>query len=99
MNLLVAIAFWLVELPALCMSGRILVIGRQGWLELLFPHTLPFFFAFTEWTLSSITFSWSNYWLYFLFGLGALGENYWIGVTLESHEQPYASMNWQTDPQ
>ena len=28
MNLLVAIAFWLVELPALCMTGRILVIGR-----------------------------------------------------------------------
>ena len=37
----VALAFWLVELPALALDNQIFEWNTQRWFELIFSHTLP----------------------------------------------------------
>jgi L-asparagine transporter-like permease len=41
LSLTVALAFWMIEMPALCLSGNAFFWGGQRWFELVFSHTLP----------------------------------------------------------
>ena len=41
MTLTVALAFWLIEMPALNLNGSVFMWGWPRWGELVFSHTLP----------------------------------------------------------
>ena len=41
MTLTVALAFWIVEMPALALNGSVYMWGGGRWFELVFSHTLP----------------------------------------------------------
>ena len=54
LTMTVALAFWLMEMPALALTGEAYFWGGQRWFELIFSHTLPQLVLFTEWTQSAI---------------------------------------------
>lgn len=98
MTLTVAIAFWLIEFPALWLRGDAFEWGAQRFIELIYAHSLPQIIMLIEWQNSAIDFDWNRFWVYVLVSACVLVENIVIAMTMGKNGQPYASMRWQDHP-
>jgi len=82
MTLTVAIAFWLIEFPALWLRGDVFEWGAQRFIEFSFAHSVPQIVMLIEWQYSGIEFDWNRYWVYVMISNCVLVENILIGFIL-----------------
>lgn len=92
-NMVVGIAFWLVEFPAMGMEGYWAALSNGTFLIFWYVHTVPQILLISEWYHSSIRF----YIWQVNFGLILLGAYafflFYIGT--ENDEQVYIALNWK----
>ena len=89
--LLVFIAFWFIELPAVFNSKRHYIMQLPEYIGFFYAHTFPEIFTALEFFNSTVRIEWRRFWIYALVGLIVLVMNIVVSYV---DVNPYAALDW-----
>ena len=89
--MLVFVAFWFIELPAVFNTPRHYIMGLPEYIGFFYAHTIPEVFTALEFFNSTVRIEWRRFWIHVLFGLVVLIMNVVVSYV---DVNPYASLDW-----